>query len=55
MENGSIFNFVICFHFQVICHIKVFDDYVTLHNLSMLLTYTVTLYHIIQWDVAIIA
>jgi hypothetical protein len=29
-----------------LCHIKAFDDYVKLHNLSMLLTYIVTLYHI---------
>ena len=44
MENVSrnILKFVICFHFQ-----EHFDDYVTLHNL-MLLTYIVTLYHIIQ-------
>ena len=30
-------------------HFKAFDDYITLHNLSMLLTYIVTLYHIMQW------
>jgi hypothetical protein len=47
MENGSvnILKFVIVFIFKL-CHIKAFDDYVTLHNLSMLLTYIVTLYHI---------
>ena len=46
MENGSVSNlkFVNCFHF----HLKAFDDYITLHNLSMLLTYIVTLYHNIQ-------
>ncbi len=34
MKNGSVnsLKFVICFHFQV----RAFDDYVTLHNLSML-------------------
>ena len=44
MENGSVntLKFVICFHFQV----KAFDDYVMLHNSSMLFTYIVTLYHI---------
>ena len=31
--------------------IKAFDDYVTLHNLSMLLTYIVTLYHDATRDV----
>ena len=43
MENDSIkkLKFVICFHF----HFKAFDDYVTLHNLGMLLTCIVTLYH----------
>ena len=29
-----------------LCHFKAFDDYVMLHNLRMLLTYLVTLYHI---------
>ena len=28
-----------------LCHFKAFDDYITLHNLSMPLTYIVTLYH----------
>ena len=28
-----------------LCHFKAFDDYITLHNLSMLLTYIVTFYH----------
>ena len=40
-----VINFV--FVFKLICHFKAFDDYVTLHNLSMSLTYIVTLYHII--------
>ena len=39
----SILKFVIC----QASHLKAFDDYVTLHNLSMLLTYIATLYHII--------
>ena len=38
----NILKFVTYFHFQV----KAFDDYITLHNLSMLLIYIVTLYHI---------
>ena len=29
----------------MLCHFKTFDNYVTLHNLSMLLTYIVTLYY----------
>ena len=43
--NGSIniSKFVVkfCFQFQVM-PLKAFDDYITLHNLSMLLTYIVT-------------
>ena len=52
MGNGSvnIQKFVTSFHFQE------FDDYVTLHNLSMLLTYIVTLYHnIATRDVVILS
>ena len=43
MENGSVItlNFII---FKL-CHFKAFDDYMMLHNLIMLLTYIVTLYH----------
>ena len=40
----NILKFVIRFIFKL-CHFKAFDDYVTLHNLSMLLTYIVTLNH----------
>ena len=49
MENGSVntLKFVISFHFKLF-HFKAFDDYMMLRNLSMLLTYIVTLYHI-QW------
>ena len=45
MENGSV-NIFIChvFNFKL-CHFKAFDDYIILHNLSMPLTYIVTLYH----------
>ena len=42
---GKYLKFANCFLFKL-CHFKAFDDYVTLHNLSMLLTYVVTLYHI---------
>ena len=50
MENGHVntLKFVICFHFQVIPLQSNFDDYVPLHNLSMLLTCIVTLYHVIR-------
>jgi hypothetical protein len=43
--------FKVCqlFLFLKLCHFKGFIDYVTLHNLSMLLTYIVTLYHM-QWN-----
>ena len=37
MENDPV-KFVICF----LCQVKALDDYITLHNLSMLLTYIVT-------------
>ena len=41
----NILKFDICFIFRL-CHFKAFDDNMTLHNLSMLLTYIVTtLYH----------
>ena len=43
--NGSIniiLNFIICFHFQVMpWHFEAFDDYIILHNFSMLLTYMI--------------
>ena len=43
--HGSVntLKFVSCFQFQVM---PAFDDYITLHNLSMPLTYIATLYHI---------
>jgi hypothetical protein len=46
MENYSIntLKFIMFFIFMQVMP-KAFDDYVTLHNLSMLLTYIVTLYH----------
>ena len=47
MEDG-FFNLSSVFVFKL-CHFKAFDDYEILHNLSMLLTYIVTLYHI-QWS-----
>ena len=35
-----------CFRFQLqAMPLKMFHDYITLNNLSMLLTYTMTLYH----------
>ena len=42
MENDSVntLKFVISFIFKLF-HFKAFDDYVTLHNSSMLLTYLV--------------
>ena len=40
-DSRNILKFVIGCHF----HFKAFDDYVTLHNLRMLLRYIVTLYH----------
>ena len=43
MKNGSVsLSSLFTFNFF---HFKAFDDYVTLHNLSMLLTCIVTLYH----------
>ena len=30
--------------FTKLCHLKEFDDYITLHNPSMLVTFVVTLY-----------
>ena len=45
-DSRNILKFVI-FKFNL-CHFKAFDDYVTLHNLRMLLTYIVTLYHVIH-------
>ena len=48
MGNGSVntLKLAICFQFQVqpLSSIN-FDDYITLHNLNMPLTYIVTLYH----------
>ena len=40
--------FKVChlFLFFKLCYFEAFDDYIILHNLSMLLTYIVTLYHI---------
>ena len=47
MEIGSIKliskNLSTVFTFKLY-HLKEFDDYITLHNLSMLLTFVVTLY-----------
>ena len=45
MEIGSVIikEFVNYFHFQVVSLEKI-DDYITIHNLSMLLTFVVTLY-----------
>ena len=45
MEIGSvkIKKLVNCFHFQAM-PLEKFDDYIILHNLSMLLTFIVTLY-----------
>ena len=48
MENNSIklirSSFSSVFNFKL-CHYKALDDYITLHNLSILLTYIGTLYH----------
>ena len=52
-EYGKWFCKYFVFIFKL-CHFKAFDDYITLHILSMLLTYIVTLYHI-QWDVVIVS
>ena len=42
METGSVnIKELNCFHLR---HLKEFDDYITLHNLSMLLTFIVTFY-----------
>ena len=48
-SSVNTLNLVISFIFKLY-HFKAFDDYITLHNLSMPLTYTVTigLFHLIS-------
>ena len=45
MENGSLEYSKVCYLFSFSSYFKALDDYVILHNLSMPLTYIVTLYH----------
>ena len=50
MEIGSVklisnnLSTVFTISYIILCHMKEFDDYITLYNPSMLLTFVVTLY-----------
>ena len=54
MEIGSVklisnnLSTVFTISYIILCHMKEFDDYITLYNPSMLLTFVVTLYLIIM-------